>query len=74
MVTRNRKMYNSLKDAGFTDKDIENFSTSYLELLAEALMDGIVASSSGIKETKLANKMYEDKLVYKRNGKLYIEE
>lgn len=66
-------MFNALKDAGYSDKDIGSFCEAYLELVAEAMIDGLVRETKGINETELAEKILKDKLIYKRNGKLYVE-
>jgi hypothetical protein len=74
MATRNRKMFDTLKDAGYSDNDIGSFCEAYLELVAEAMIDGLLRDNKGINETELAERLLKDKLIYKRNGKLYIED
>lgn len=74
MVTKNRKIYNVIKEQGYTDDDIDMFCQGYLELMVEAMTDGLLGEPTGVKENRLSNKMLKDKLVYKRNGKLYVEE
>ncbi len=67
-------MFNALREAGYSENEIGSFCEAYLELVASAMMDGLTRGSAGIKDTELAKKMNKDKLVYKRNGKLYVEE
>lgn len=74
MATRNRKMFDVLKDAGYSDNAIGSFCEAYLELVADAMMDGLLRDTKGINETELAEKMLKDRLVYRRNGKLYVED
>ncbi len=73
-MTRNKKMFNALRDAGYSENQIGSFCEAYLELVAAAMMDGLSRGTVGVKDTELAKKMTEDKLVYKRNGKLDVEE
>ena len=67
-------MFDTLKDAGYSDNDIGSFCEAYLELVAEAMIDGLLRDNKGINETELAERLLKDKLIYKRNGKLYIED
>lgn len=67
-MTKNRKMYNKLKESGFKDDDILSFCEKYLELLLESY------TKPGINESDLADKVLKDKLVYKdKKGQWYVE-
>lgn len=67
-MTKNRKIFDTLKDAGFTESDVLGFCEKYLELVLESY------TKEGISPTKLAEKMLKNKLIYRSpDGKIYVE-